>query len=299
MTLAVNPTLFAQDYRALLEPALQQKGSRLRPYVINDTATGVKQKVAVNRIEQVQTGLVTGQAQPKTATNAAVARRWVVPISRDLSQIFDHFDMLKIAQDMPTSAALTNAINAHGRDFDDEILDAMFRPTVTGETGGATTAFDTTNNQIALNFNAAGNTRVTVAKLREAKRILLSWENDFDNDPAYCVITSKEHDSLLAEAQVISRDYNDTLVLKDGKVTEYMGFKFILCERLQLDPTATWRRVPVFMKSGVNFTGWEDVVTDVDQRKDLKGNPWEVYSMATFGAARTDEKRIVEIKSAP
>lgn len=299
MTLNVNPTLFAQDYRALLQPALQQKGSRLRPFVMNDTASGVKQKVAVNRVEQIQTSLVTGQAQPKVFTNAAVSRRWVLPISRDAAQPFDHFDMLKMQQEMPTSTALQNAINAHGRDFDDEIIDAFFRNAVSGETGAGTTAFDTTNNQIALNFGAASNTRVTVAKLREAKRILLSWENDFDNDPAYVVLTSKEHDSLLAEAQVVSRDYNDALVLKEGKVQSYMGFNFILCERLQLDATATWRRVPVFMKSGINLTVWEDIVTDVSQRKDLKGNPWEVYSMATFGAVRLDEKRVVEIKSAP
>ena len=298
MTANMNPTFFAQEFRAIMEPALQQKGSRLRPFVTFGTTKGVKQAVAVNRVEQVQTGIVTGQLQPKTFTNAAVARRWVQPISRDLSQPIDHFDGLKVLQD-PTSTHVMNAINAHGRDFDDEIIDAFFRNASTGETGGTSTAFDTTNNQIALNFGASGNTRVTVAKLREAKRILLSWENDFDNDQAYVVLTSKEHDSLLAEAQVVSADYNDKMVLKEGKVDSYMGFHFILCERLQLDATATWRRVPVFMKSGINLTMWEDIVTTVNKRTDIKGEPYEVYSMATFGATRTDEKRVVEIKSAP
>lgn len=299
MTANINPTFFASEFRAILEPGLQQKGSRLRGLVtVGDMVKGAKQAVELDRIEQVQTGLVTGQLQPKVFTNATTSRRWVVPISRDLSQPIDHFDKLKTLQD-PTSTNVMNAINAHGRDFDDEILDAFFRNAATGETGAGSTAFDTTNNQIALNFGASGNTRVTVAKLREARRILESYENDFDNDQAFIALSSKELDSLRADAQVVSRDYNDKPVLVDGKLTGYMGFTFVNTERLQLEPGATWRRVPVWMKSGMGFRLWEDVTTSVNHRTDIKGEPWEAYSMATFGAVRRDEKRVVEIKSAP
>lgn len=299
MTANINPTFYASEFKALLEAGLQQKGSKLRPLVTTGTnVSGAKQAVAVDRVEQVQTNLVSGQFQPKTFTNAQTARRWVLPVSRDLSQAVDHFDLLKSLQD-PTSINIQNAMNAHGRDFDDEIIDAFFRDAKTGETGTGTTSFDTTNNQISDTFGASAATRVTVAKLREARRILESWENDFDAEQAFIGLTNKEMDSLRAEAQVQSRDYNDKPILVDGKLQGLMGFNFVHIERLQLDPTAAWRRVPVWMKSGLQIKFWQDVYTNVTKRTDIKGEPYEVYSMATFGATRTDERKVVEIKSKP
>lgn len=298
MTANINPTLFASQFKAALEPALQQKGSRLRGAVtVGPNISGAKKAVEIDRIEAIATRPVTGQLQPKVFTHANTSRRWVLPVSRSASQPIDHFDKLKTLQD-PASVHILNAIAAHGRDFDDEILTAMFADAKTGEEGASTTSF-TAGNVIAMDFAAGGNTRLTVAKLREAKRILMANNNDFVNDQAYVAITAKEHDSMLAEAQAINLDYTDKPVLVEGLITRFLGFNFIHTEQLVLDPTATWRRVPVWMKSGVGFRLWEDIVTTVNKRTDIEGEPWEAYSMATYGATRTDEKRVVEIKSTP
>lgn len=295
MSLNINPTFFAQQFKATLELALQQKGSRLRSTIMNETVTGAKQAVVVDRLEAVNAQRVTGQLQTKTFTNAATVRRWVDPVSCDLSQIVDHFDKLKVLND-PTSKNSMAAINAIGRDMDDEIIAAFWRSAKTGETGGSTTAFDSTNQQVAVNFGASANTGLTVAKMREARRILLSNEADMDNEPAWIIVTAKQADDLLKEAQIISRDYNDSMVLKDGKLESYLGFKFLRTERLVTD--GTYRRIPAYVESAMSFSMWEDVVTSVNKRTELRGEPYEVYSMATFGATRTDEKRIVEIKCA-
>jgi hypothetical protein len=296
MSLNVNPTFFAQQFKATLELALQQRGSRLRPTITNETTSGVKQAAVVDRLEVVNAARVTGQLQTKNWTNAATNRRWVLPVSADLSQIVDHFDKLRLLND-PTSKNAMAAINAIGRDMDDEIIAAFWRAAATGETGASTTAFDATNQVVAVNFGAAANTGLTVAKLREARRILLSNEADMDNEQAWVIVTSKQADDLLREAQIVSRDYNDSMVLRDGKLESYLGFKFLRTERLVVDGSS-FRRIPAYVESAMNFTMWEDVQTSVNKRTELRGEPYEVYSMATYGATRTDEKRIVEIKCA-
>jgi len=291
MSLNYNPTLFAQDFRASLELGLQQSGSKLRPFVTTSSTTGAKQKVAVEREEAIEASIVTGQLQSVVPVNAAVTRRWISPVSYDVTQIIDHFDQLKMLND-PSNVKVQNAVNALGREMDDEILSAMFSTALTGETGGTNTSFDTTNYQVAVNFEAAANTGLTVAKLRGALRRLRAAQNDLDRDPVYCVINAKMMDDLLKEAQVIGREYNDSMVLKEGKVDSYLGINFVYCERIQ---TSTHLLCPVFVKSAIHLCVWEDIVTNVTQRTDLRGMPYQTYAQATFGATRTNEAKIVQV----
>lgn len=293
MSLNINPTFLAQEFKATLEAALQQKGSRLRPLIMNSNTKGVKQAVAVERIGAIAATSIVGQLQSKVPVNATTHRRWVSPESKEAGpQPIDHLDQLQTLND-PTSTLLQGAIDALGRAQDDAIIAAALGSAKSGETGAATTAFDT-NNTIAVNHQAAGNTGLTVAKLRRAKKLLLANEIDLGQDTPYCLITSTQHDDLLREAQVISGDYNDKLVLVNGEVDRYMGLKFIMTERLGVDGSG-YRRNIVFTKSGLHLKMWEDIVTSVYQDLRYSGDPWMVYAMATFGAVRTDEKKVIEI----
>jgi hypothetical protein len=124
----------------------------------------------------------------------------------------------------------------------------------------------------------------------------MAGEVDVDNEQLFAVITAQQHDDLLSEAQAISLDYNTRPVLVDGRITAFMGFNFIHCERLTAD-ASTYRRVPVFAKSGLHLGMWNDINTMVSERAD-KGYATQVYVKGTFGATRTEEKKIVEIKCA-
>jgi hypothetical protein len=179
--------------------------------------------------------------------------------------------------------------------MDDEIIAAMFADSKTGENGSTNTSFLGAN-QVAVGYGAAAATGLNIAKLREAKRILMAGEVDVDNEQLFAVITAQQHDDLLSEAQAISLDYNTRPVLVDGRITAFMGFNFIHCERLTAD-ASTYRRVPVFAKSGLHLGMWNDINTMVSERAD-KGYATQVYVKGTFGATRTEEKKIVEIKCA-
>lgn len=286
------PSHYTIQYANNIQLLLQQKGSKLRDKVMTGSHTG-KQASPVDQIGSIAMQPVVSRFAPMGRVDAAVDRRWVFPSDFDLPQLIDSFDKLRLLLD-PSSSYVQNAVFAAGRQMDDLIIDSFFGTAKTGEAGGTSTTFPA-GNQVAVNEGAASNTGLTVAKLRKAKRLLMANQVDIDSDPLTVVVTARQHDDLLAEAQVISMDYTDRPVLMDGKITRFLGMDFVHCERLDTDGSS-YRRVPVFAKSGMYLGIWDDVKTDISQRKDLQSMPWQAYVTMTAGATRLEENKIIEIK---
>lgn len=288
------PNHYAQQYATNVQLLLQQQGSKLRGLVSSGSYIG-EQASPVDQIDAVEMQAVTGRFEAMGRVDADVDRRWVLPFDFHLPQLIDSFDKLRLLTD-PTSAYVKNAVNAAGRKMDDVIIDAFFGTAKTGKTGSTSTTFPA-GQQVAVNHGASGNTGLTVAKLREARKLLKAAQVDMESDPITVVVTAKQEDNLLAEAQVISLDFNDRPVLVDGRLTRYLGMTIVHCERLDVDGSS-YRRIPVYAKSGMHLGLWNDITTDVSQRKDLAGLPWQSYVYMTVGATRLEEEKVVEIKCA-
>jgi hypothetical protein len=254
-----------------------------------------KQASPVDQVGAISMLPVGSRFAPMGRVDSPLDRRWILPSDFELPQLLDSFDEHRLLID-PKSKYVQNAVYAAGRQVDDLIIDAFFGTAKTGETGATSTSFPA-GQQIAVNFGAAANVGLTVAKLREAKRILMANEVDFESDEIIAVVTAKQHDNLLAEAQVISKDFNEKPVLVEGMVTRFMGITLINCERLEVDSNS-YRRVPIFAKSGMHLGIWGDIMTAISQREDLSGRPWQAYVKMTMGATRLEEKKIVEVKCA-
>lgn len=289
------PNHFVQQFNSNVQLRLQQEGSMLRQAVMTGSHKG-EQASPVDQYGAISANLVTGRYNPMPNTEAPTDRRWVLPNSYDVNQLLDHFDMLKLLAD-PKSAYVQNAVNALGRAMDEEILAGIFGSNQTGKSGGTATAF-ATGQVVGVNQGAATATNLTVAKLREAKRLLMANQVNVKKEQIYCIINATNHDSLLAETQVISTDYNNKPVLVDGMVDQFLGIKFIHCELLSTgtdDQSGTSTQVPLFVKSGVYLGLWEDINTNVSQRQDLQGIPWQAYAKMSCGATRLEEKKVVKI----
>lgn len=273
---------------------LQQKGSRLRPFVTEGSYVG-KQASPVDQIAAVNAQKVVSRFAPMGRVDAAVDRRWVVPVDYDLPQLIDSFDKLRLLTD-PESAYVMNAMYAMGRAMDDELISAFFGTAKTGETGAGSTAFGAAQ---FVSVNTGGATsNLNFAKIRAARKILMANEVDFDNDPVTMAVTATEYDSLFGEAQVINRDYSNALVLEDGKIKKVLGINIVQCERLTTgtdDAAGTSRAIPVWAKSGMHLGMWGDLSVDISQRKDLQSLPWQAYVKGSFGATRVEEKKVVRI----
>lgn len=286
------PTYYAQQFAQIIKLLLQQKGSRIRGATMEQEHYG-QQASPVDQIGAIEVAPVVSRFAPITRTDAPAARRWVFPNPFDLAQLLDSFDKLQMIID-PKSAMVETALAAAGRQIDRTLIAAFFGTNFTGQEAGTSVTFPS-GQKIAVGFNASANTGLSVAKIREFRRLLMSANVDMQAEELYGVFSSKQHDDLLAEAQVISLDFNDKPVLVEGMIHGFLGAKFRFTELLPYNPSSTVRNTMFFTKTGVHLGMWQDMKTDVTQRKDLTGLPWQVYLWMMIGATRLEEKRCVWI----
>lgn len=284
---------YAQQYSSTIQLLLQQKESRLSGTVTPHTITGAKAATPVEQIGKVEATERTRRYPPLAPDDTPHTRPWFYPRDFDWNDLIDSIDKLRILAD-PQSAYVQNGVAAMNRAKDRVIIGTFFADRNTGETGSTSVTFASEGNSVAVGFGASGNVGLTVAKLREAKRILMAAEVDVESDPLTVAVKAKQHDNLLAEMQVISLDFNERPVLVDGMVTRFLGFNFKHTELIAANGSSQ-DRVPAYAKSGVHLGIWADVATDVSQRKDLAGHPWQVYVTGTFGGTRSEGPKVVEI----
>jgi len=303
--MSVNiPTHYVSQFSTNLQLLLQQKGSKLRGTVTEARYVG-KAASPVDQVAATAAQRVTGRFQAMPRIDAQLDRRWVYPVDYDHPQLIDTFDKLRLLTD-PQSTYAMGAMYAMGRAMDDEIIANYFGDAKTGETGGTTTAFGTTlttavtpgqNVSVSTGGTASG---FNVAKLRAGKVALGTAEVDFDMDEIITVCREVQHDNLLNEVQIISSDFNggDRPVLKEGRIERFLGINIKTCERLQTgtdDIAGTSTMVPLYAKSGMHLGIWNDIENSIGQREDLRGKPYQLYSVGTFGATRIEEKKMIRV----
>lgn len=294
--MSVNlPTHYVQQFSTNVALLLQQKGSKLSGAVTQGSYVG-KQASPVDQIGKVEMQSVTSRFAPMGRVDAPTDRRWVFPSDFDLPQLIDSFDKLRMITD-PESAYVTNAVMAAGRKKDALICAAFTGTAKTGELGATSTSF-TSGNEVDVAVGGA-NSKLNVAKLREVRRLMMANHIDFEVEEAFLGITAADHDALLGEIQVTSKDYNEGApVLQKGKVVSFMGFQFIHCELIETILAGTNEvTLPVWVKSGMHLGIWNDIQNSVDRRNDLQGKPWQLYTEMTAGATRIEENKVYAIES--
>ena len=272
------------DYKSTVEHLLQQRGSKFRGAVMEDSYHG-KSGAAVNQIGAVTAELQTTRHADTPLIETPHDKRWVFPSTYRWADLIDDTDKLKVIAD-PTSPYAINGAMSIGRAMDDVIVAAATGTALTGEDGTTSTAFPA--GQTAT--TTAGG--LTVAKLREAMQLLIAAEVDVDNEPLFCAIGAQQHDDLLGETQAISLDYTNKPVLVDGRIKSFMGFNFIDSQRLAI--SGTDRTVVVWAKSGLHLGIWNDLNVNITERAD-KNYSTQVFVKATFGATRVEEEKVVAI----
>lgn len=295
--------LYQTQFSTLLRMKLQQKTSRLRGKVEEGSHTGAKMASPINFVGAMQMRTPEGRFAPKKNTPADYSRRWVMPTDRAGDQYVDTFDQLRTPID-PKSQLVARAAAACARDWDDEIIRAATATSTIGvDAGSLSTENWDTAYQVAGDFGASASVGLTVAKLNEAHRMLEhshALDEDGMDNAMTLIIGSSQHADLRNQAQVTSAEFNKNGgVLLEGKVTRYMGMDVVVSERLATitdkDSNADQRQCLVFVKSGLYLGMWQDVKTEVFRRSDLEGNPWDISTIHSFGATRTELGKIIAV----
>jgi len=287
--------LYTTQFSTVLELLLQQKGTKLRKHVREGFHFG-KMASPVQQIGAIALKTPSGRFAPKNMSAAPFVRRWVFPQEGEIDQLIDSFDELQTIVD-PKAQYAETAANAVGRAWDDAIIAQATGTAQLGNDAASLTSetFSTTNFQISATFGASAANGLTVAKIIEAKRIFEHFHNDLETDPPCLVIGSQQHADLLNQVQVVSTEFRSVPTLESGRVTNFLGFAVEISERLPQTTVSTTRGVLTFVKSGVYLGIWKDMVNEVFKRADLSSNPWDLSTLAMFGATRLQPGKVLQI----
>lgn len=290
------PTHFVEQYTTNVQHLLQTAGGKFRPYVNEGSYVG-ESGVAVDQFGAVEMTEIVSRFQPMHRADAATDRVWVYPVDYSVNQMVDTFDKLRLMTD-PQSYLTQAAVKGAMRKVDTIIADAFFADAKTGKAGGTTTTFDTTNHRVDAAVGAAADTGLNVDKIIQARKLLRQNNVDLETEQAYIAITAEQEEDLLRQTQVINTDYLVSVggapVLVDGRLDRLAGVKFIHSE---LTPSnASYRLCPMWVPSGMHLGVWSDYSSNVSQRNDIEGEPYQIYGKLTMGATRLEAGRVIQIE---
>ena len=278
-------TAFVQQYSTNVAHLLQQKGSKLRDSVMTSAATGKAAKV-VEQVGAVNAVKRTTRHADTPLIDTPHSARWTFPVDYEWADLIDDQDKARMLTN-PQSPYAVNGAYAMGRAIDDEIIGAFFGTSKTGENGSTDEAFS--GNTVSAGSSGA----LEIGQLLEGKRMLMENEVDLDNDQIFMAITAEQHEDLLGMSQIQTIDSNSTKVLVDGQVRSFLGINFITTQRLDTSVAAS-QDCPMWAKSGMHLTVWNDITTKVEERAD-KSFATQVYVKGTFGATRLELGKVVKV----
>jgi len=297
--------LVTTQYTTLLELLLQQKLSKLRGKVNSGAHVG-KMASPVQQIGVLEFKQPAGRYSPIQFQLPQYTRRWVFPNDRDVAVPVDTFDELRTIVD--PKGGITQAVVAAGnRFFDDLVINAFFGAASTGvDSSNLTTesfpglgADAAATYLVSSSFGAASSTGMTYPKVVEAMRILEHYQALEDGEEVTLVIGSQQHADLKKQIEMISHDFNETPVVTEGRIERIGGAGVVISERLSSSINgANLRACPAFVKSGMYLGLWKDMTTRVGNRIDLSSQPWQLYSMISAGATRTQLGKVICINCA-
>ena len=275
-------TAFVQQYSANVQMLSQQMGSRLRDAVRVENITG--KNAFFDQVGKATAQKRVTRHADTPQIDTPHARRRVSLVDYEYADLIDDQDKVRMLID-PTSSYAMAAAAAMGRAIDDEIIAAALGTAYTGETGSTATSLP------AAQQIANGSADLSVAKLREAKKILDLSDVD-PSIPRYIAVGPDQVEALLADTNVTSSDFNTVKALVQGEVNQFMGFNFIVTNRLA--KSGNIRSCFAWAEDGLALAVGRDVNARIDERAD-KGYATQVYYAMSIGSTRMEEEKVVQI----
>jgi hypothetical protein len=284
-------TAFVQQYSSNVQMLSQQMGSYLRGAV--DVESVVGKNAFFDQVGKTTAQLRTSRHADTPQLDTPHSRRRVSLADYEWADLIDNADKVRLLID-PTSSYAKAAAAAMGRAMDDVVITALGGTAFSGETGSTSVSLPSGQKPYTASQgnDAAGGLSIT--KLLEAKKIL----DLADVDPSiqrYFLCGPNQISNLLGTTQITSSDFNTVKALAQGQVDSFLGFKFIVSNRLKFDATNTDDRLCyAFTQDAIKLAIGQDVLARIDERAD-KSYSTQVYYAMSIGATRMEEEKVVEI----
>lgn len=286
---------YIETFESNVRQLAQQKRSRLRMCV-----SEVNKQSENHNWDRLAASAARQKTNPRTVSPAggngsgavgatdglAWTRRRSTIATYDTGEVIEPENIVQMLID-PKSASTENLVMNMMRQVDDIIIDAA---TAAADNGaGSTEAFPAS--QEVGDYTG----EITLDTILEIDEVFQG--NDIDPDePRFFIIGPKQRRKLLQLVEVSSGDYQATKALATGYLPNFMGFNWILSNRLNV-PAANQLDCLVMTKKALGLHVAGDITTRVAERSDMSF-AWQVYMMMHMGAVRVEDEHIVRFKAA-
>ena len=273
-----------------IEIMAQQSNHRLQGHYLTTTVDGNQKRFSQHGAQSYLPRQKTARAERTEPSDVPTFFRWVRPRPYDKVTWIDEFDKDLLGQlPSPESPTAIDHAKAFNRQKDLILINALQGTNYTGQTGTTATTLPA-GQQVAVNISGS-NAGLTLLKLTQAAYILNA--NDIPDNDRALIYASKEEQNLLQNVdQVNNVLYNEIRALLEGKVTHFMGFKFIRTELLS--KSGNIRTCLAFQKSALMLGIGEDVSTKIDILPG-QSHAIQVRSKMLLDATRMEETAVVSI----
>ena len=278
-------TAFVEQYSSNVSMLAQLMGSKLRGAVDVET---IRVKHAFFDQIGVTAAVVRSTRHGATPqVNTPHSRRRVGLADYEWADLIDDLDKVRMLVD-PTSSYAKAAAAAMNRSIDDVIIAAIGGSAVTGVSGGTNQALPSTS-KFATGAQSDG---MTLAKLLAAKHFFDAGNVD-PSIKRYIVCGAKQIQDLLSTTEIKSADFNTVKALAQGDINSFLGFEFIMSNRLAVANTDD-RLCYAFTEDAVKLAMGSEIKAKISERDD-KSYATQVYYSMALGAVRMEEEKVFEI----
>jgi hypothetical protein len=276
-------TAFVNQFSANVQMLSQQMGSLLRNAVDVESVNG--EKAFFDQVGSAAAVKKTSRHADTPLIDTPHTRRMVTMADYEYADLIDDQDRVRLLID-PTSTYGRAAAAAMGRAMDDEIIAAALGTALTGKDGSTSTALPSGQKIVH------GSAGLTIAKLVSAKELLDAASVD-PSIPRHIIVSPKQISDLLNNTTVTSSDFNTVKALAQGEINTFVGFNFIVSNRLTTDSNGH-RQVIAFASDGIKLAMGKEPSAKIDERAD-KSYATQVYYCQTIGATRMEEEKVCEL----
>lgn len=286
------PNHYRIKFGTSFDIALQDMSNEIRNAVAFEPGAG--ERVTLDRLDALEMTDYDSRGGDTQNTDWDSQITSIFPQPAEVSNKFDEWDEVYLDKiSLPKSELSMSHAYAVNRRISKFIVDAFTGIRYRGKNGTTQTAFDTTNQRIAVDFGGSSE-GMTFNKIAQA-----AYQMDEDEVPEegrYIGFRAKQMQDLVDDILANhSTNLTDIRMMPGTKViTHILGFKVLQSQRFNLDAGTDIASAIAWQKDQVVLSLWSDRVTRMDILP-TKRHALQVRTVVNGGAAVKDDLGVIEI----
>lgn len=301
---SVNLNAFIPVFESSWDIAYQQMMSKLREAV--DTKSGSGDRMRGQILDSLEVTEYTERGGETVYTDLDADFWNVMPQPAEAANLEDEYDDEYLATiSRPDSEIVQAHASAISRQIDNKIVRAATAAAYRGKNGTTASAFDTTNQRVAVDYDGSGSTSTTANvgmnfhKVARAARIM--DDNEVPENDRFIAMRAQQMEDLYVNI-IENHGANVTDLEIDGNermVRRLYGFTVIKSQRVLVADTVTSAGADVasclaWQKNAIKARVWKDRQTHMDVLPERR-HALAIRTVVNIGATRARDGGVVEI----